>query len=77
MGLLPDGALPAHASADASPTHDPHVGNVKTQEADFTLSQAMRTWAFWMIVLSDHHPCRRLQFDHRSLRTDYGLEGRL
>jgi sugar phosphate permease len=52
MGLLPDGALPAHASADASPTHDPHVGNAKAQEADFTLSQAMRTWAFWMMILA-------------------------
>ena len=52
MGLLPDGALPAHASADASPTHDPHVGSAKTQEADFTLSQAMRTWAFWMMILA-------------------------
>src|SRR4029453_16896459 len=52
MGLLPDGARPAYASADASPTHDPHVGNAKTQEADFTLPQAMRTWAFWMIILA-------------------------
>ena len=52
MGLLPDGALPAHPSADPSPTHDPHVGNAKMQEANFTLSQAMRTWAFWMIILA-------------------------
>jgi sugar phosphate permease len=48
MGLFPDGALPAYASA----THDSHVGNAKRQEADFTLSQAMRTWAFWMIILA-------------------------
>jgi sugar phosphate permease len=52
MGLLPDGALPAYASADASPTHDPHVGNAQAQEADFTVSQAMRTWAFWMMILA-------------------------
>src|SRR5262245_44192752 len=48
MGLFPDGALPAYASA----THDSHVGNAKTQEANFTLSQAMRTRAFWMIILA-------------------------
>src|SRR5262249_2976924 len=48
MGPFPDGVLPAHASA----THDPHVGNAKTQEADFALAQAMRTWAFWMIILA-------------------------
>src|SRR5262249_9629533 len=48
MGLFPDGALPSYASA----THDSHVGSAKTQEADFTLSQAMRTWAFWMIILA-------------------------
>src|SRR5262245_66521468 len=48
MGLFPDGALPAYASA----THDSHVGNAKTQEADFTLSQAMRTRAFWMMILA-------------------------
>ena len=48
MGLFPDGALPAYASA----THDSHVGNAKTQEADFTLPQAMRTRAFWMIILA-------------------------
>jgi sugar phosphate permease len=52
MGLLPDGALPAHTSTDASPTHDPPVGNAKPQEPDFTLSQAMKTWAFWMIILA-------------------------
>jgi len=52
MGLLPDGALPAHTSTAASPTHDPHVGNAKTQEPDFKLSLAMKTWAFWMIILA-------------------------
>jgi sugar phosphate permease len=52
MGLLPDGAPAAKSSPKTSPAHDPHVGNAKTQEADFTLSQAMRTWAFWMIILA-------------------------
>jgi sugar phosphate permease len=52
MGLLPDGALAAKSSPKTSPAHDPHVGNATTQEADFTLSQAMRTWAFWMIILA-------------------------
>jgi sugar phosphate permease len=52
MGLLPDGAPAAKSSPKTSPAHDPHVGNATTQEADFTLSQAMRTWAFWMIILA-------------------------
>src|SRR4030095_2026459 len=52
MGLLPDGAIPAHSSLNPSATHEPHVGNAKPREADFTLSQAMRTWAFWMIILA-------------------------
>jgi MFS transporter, OFA family, oxalate/formate antiporter len=52
MGLLPDGALPVQTSVDTSKSRDPYGGNVKTQEADFTLRQAMRTWAFWMIVLA-------------------------
>ncbi|MET0644875.1 MAG: MFS transporter [Candidatus Binatia bacterium] len=52
MGLLPDGAAPSHSATNAFAKHDPQVGNAKTQEADFTLAQAMRTWAFWMIVLA-------------------------
>jgi len=52
MGLLPDGAPPVQSSVNASKSRTPHVGNTKTQDADFTLRQAMRTWAFWMIVLA-------------------------
>ena len=52
MGLLPDGAPPTPSSFDNSKSRNPHVENAKTQEADFTLRQAMRTWAFWMIVLA-------------------------
>src|SRR4029450_9366232 len=52
LGLLPDGAAPAHSGSNAFAKHDPQVGNTKTQEADFSLAQAMRTWAFWMIILA-------------------------
>jgi sugar phosphate permease len=52
MGLLPDGAPPVQSTVDASRARNPHMENEKTQEADFTLRQAMRTWAFWMIVLA-------------------------
>jgi len=51
MGLLPDGALPAQLAPNPA-THDPHIGNVNAQEANFTLSQAMRTWVFWMMILA-------------------------
>jgi sugar phosphate permease len=52
MGLVPDGAPAARASATTSAPSNPHVGNAKTQEAEFTLSQAMRSWAFWMFILA-------------------------
>jgi sugar phosphate permease len=51
IGLLPDGAVPPDA-VDASKTRNPYVGSARTQEADFTLRQAMRTWAFWMFILA-------------------------
>lgn len=51
MGLLPDGA-PAARSVDSSKSRNPHGGNRKTEEGEFTLSQAMRTWAFWMFILA-------------------------
>ena len=52
MGLLPDGALPVQSSVDTSKSRNPYGADAKTQETDFTLRQAMRTWAFWMIVLA-------------------------
>jgi sugar phosphate permease len=52
MGLLPDGASPAHTSSDTSKAGHPHIENTRTQEADFTLRQAMGTWAFWMFILA-------------------------
>jgi sugar phosphate permease len=52
MGLLPDGALPAHSPPDTSNLPNRHVENSKAQETEFTLRQAMRTLAFWMIVLA-------------------------
>jgi MFS family permease len=52
MGLLPDGVAPAQPSVDTSKARNPHIGNPKTREADFTLRQSMRTWAFWMFILA-------------------------
>jgi sugar phosphate permease len=52
MGLLPDGAPTVRATVDTSKARNRHVENDQTQEADFTLRQAMGTWAFWMIVLA-------------------------
>src|SRR5262245_27125834 len=52
MGLLPDGALPPQFPPNPAATHDPHAGDANAQEANFTLSQAMRTWAFWMMILA-------------------------
>jgi MFS family permease len=51
IGLLPDGAVPPNA-VDASKTRNPYVGSARTQDPDFTLRQAMRTWAFWMFILA-------------------------
>lgn len=53
MGLLPDGATvhglqPAGASNKSMPARD----NVQETEANFTLKQAMRTAAFWMMILA-------------------------
>ncbi|HXV79620.1 MAG TPA: MFS transporter [Candidatus Binatia bacterium] len=50
MGLLPDGA--PHSSVDSPRSRNPHGGIGKTEEGEFTLSQAMRTWAFWMFILA-------------------------
>lgn len=53
MGLLPDGAQPqAHAAQPASPTAPAQHEERQTNEAEFTLGQAMRTTAFWMLVLA-------------------------
>jgi MFS family permease len=52
MGLLPDGVPPAHPSFVTSKPRNPHIGNPQTEEADFTLRQSMRTWAFWMFILA-------------------------
>jgi sugar phosphate permease len=51
LGMLPDGAAPSAAQPDskAPGTKD---SPSQSREADFTLKQAMRTSAFWMIVLA-------------------------
>ena len=53
MGLLPDGGPAARSSSGggANLRHSP-VGRGKTKEGEFTLSEAMRTWAFWMFILA-------------------------
>jgi sugar phosphate permease len=50
MGLFPDGVPPPTMNPRGSPDAASHGGNV--QEASFTVSQAMKTSAFWMIVLA-------------------------
>jgi len=53
LGMLPDGAAPSAAEPDyhskAPGTKD---SQSQSREADFTLKQAMRTSAFWMIILA-------------------------
>ena len=50
MGLLPDGASPqTHAPQPAPPSHHQER---QIDEAEFTLREAMRTPAFWMLVLA-------------------------
>jgi sugar phosphate permease len=52
IGLLPDGAPPVSPTAATSRRGNSQLDNPQTQETEFTLRQAMRTWAFWMIVLA-------------------------
>jgi sugar phosphate permease len=48
MGLLPDGA----PSAEDKPPAGSNAESLHEHEANFTLKQAMRTVAFWMIILA-------------------------
>ncbi|MGH7770754.1 MAG: MFS transporter [Candidatus Binatia bacterium] len=50
MGLLPDGDLP-HMPKDENPSETSHKQQ-RTEEAHFTVTQAMRTSAYWMIILA-------------------------
>jgi sugar phosphate permease len=52
MGLRPDGAPPTHAPGEVSRPQSRHRDSERPDEAEFTLSQAMRTWAFWMFILA-------------------------
>lgn len=53
LGMLPDGAAPSAAQPDYhSKAPDAKESPSQNREADFTLKQAMRTSAFWMIVLA-------------------------
>ena len=53
MGLLPDGVpAPRSSLVEGSNLHHSSVGRGITEAGEFTLSQAMRTWAFWMFILA-------------------------
>ena len=53
MGLLPDGVpLQADATASKSVGAHGHHGSANTGDGEFTLRQAMRTTAFWMLILA-------------------------
>ena len=51
IGLLPDG-VPLQKIARRESFGTVHGGNIREQEADFTLRQAMKTSAFWMLILA-------------------------
>jgi MFS family permease len=52
MGLLPDGAVPeAHRSASAGGTSG-HTARPADPDPEITVRQALRTRAFWMLVLA-------------------------
>jgi MFS family permease len=53
IGLLPDG-VPAHSQAPAGVANKPtwKRESVEEREANFTLKEAMRTTAFWMMILA-------------------------
>lgn len=49
MGLLPDGeTVPAETEIDSTA----HESATKNARADFTSREAMKTWMFWLLVLS-------------------------
>ncbi|HEX9662898.1 MAG TPA: MFS transporter, partial [Candidatus Binatia bacterium] len=53
LGMLPDGAAPSAAQPDyQSKAPGAKESPSQSREADFTLKQAMRTSAFWMIILA-------------------------
>ena len=52
MGLLPDGALAEEDKPPVTSKATANAENVHGHEANFTLRQAMRTAAFWMIILA-------------------------
>ncbi|HEU4340082.1 MAG TPA: MFS transporter [Candidatus Binatia bacterium] len=52
MGLFPDGVPPAKMKSQESPAGTSHRVNDHEEEASYTVSQAMKTSAFWMIVLA-------------------------
>ena len=49
MGLLPDGAAAADADGNAGAKGE---ANRKAGEVDFTAAQAMKTFVFWLLVIS-------------------------
>jgi len=52
MGLAPDGAQPEERSGSRVITTNVESGKLNDGEIDFTLRQAMRTAAFWIMILA-------------------------
>jgi sugar phosphate permease len=53
MGLYPDGVAPQSKNAgELSSAHIDHRSHRSSAETDFSLRQAMRTSAFWMLILA-------------------------
>lgn len=50
MGLLPDGDVPGRSAN--SPSSEIHRGHQNPGSSDFTVRQAMRTSAYWMLILA-------------------------
>ena len=78
MGMLPDGAAPSAGQRDQhSKAPDAKESPSQNREAEFTLKQAMRTSAFWMIDTGHHHPRRGVQCHHRAFYSDHGVARRI
>jgi sugar phosphate permease len=52
IGLLPDGASTANAAPGTANPQEPSAVTAKTQDAEFTVQQAMKTWSYWMMILA-------------------------
>jgi len=77
-GLLPDGATATEEAADASQMIDRGVEYaIEVEEVEFTLRQAMRTPAYWLLLVA--HTCHSLVFPTVNIHlipflTDTGID---